>query len=925
MIYIFFFVSGATSLVYEAVWLRMLGLVFGHSVYAITTVLAAFMAGLALGSLLFGRLATRLGNRIGAYGVLEISIGISCALLPAGLWVAAKVYLKLHTALSLSYDTFGLVQFLLVFAVLLLPTTLMGGTLPVLSQALATVPSDVGRQVGALYAVNTFGAVAGVTVAGYLFLPLLGNSLTLVVAVAANLAVGLMALAYSRRAESLKGRAAAVESAIAAVSPPRSMPSAASSDVRGGVIALAISGAVSMIYEVCWTRALALVIGSSTYAFTAMLISFLIGIAGGSAIYSWWRGTARPSLTTLAALQAAIAVATTVAFLFFDHMPVLFLNAFRWSENPSFIRLAQLLISAISLLPFTLLIGAAFPCTVAIATREPADIGRDVGNVYAVNTLGAIVGTLLTGLVLIPTLGVTGSIKVGIATNLTVAAALLTLATVGRPTKRKVVWRWPVIAVTVCAAAAALVLPAWNQGVLSSGPAIYAQKYVTARRGVDFDTMLRDQKVVFYRDGRTATVSVHHVGQNFFLRVNGKTDAGTSQDMATQLMLGHLPMLLHPNAQQVLVIGLGSGVTAGAVLRHPVGRVDTVEIEPAVIEASRFFAKAHGDVLHDPRSTVIVADARNYLLTTSARYDAIVSEPSNPWIGGLASLFSREFFRLAHDHLRPGGLMVQWLQGYNLAPEDLRMVVNTFRSAFPYVTVWNTLVGGDYLLVGSVAPQEIDLGALKTRVEKYSGVRDDLRRAGLEGWAGALGYFVLGNDDVTRLAAGIPLNDDDRLPLEFSAPLALYRDTSGMNWDLVRRFRTAELPRLTVSSAPELERADTWSSIATGHVSRNDLQEALRCFEKALVLDPQNARVLVSAGAIHLRLGQVPVALALAQKAIRQEPSDGQALYLAGMAAQALFRVDEAAAFFDRAVKAQPGNAAFRAARDRAVTAAALR
>jgi len=232
-------------------------------------------------------------------------------------------------------------------------------------------------------------------------------------------------------------------------------------------------------------------------------------------------------------------------------------------------------------------------------------------------------------------------------------------------------------------------------------------------------------EVLFYRDGINGTVSVHREGQYLFLRVNGKMDAGNRLDMPTQLMLGHLPLLVHQDPRAVLLIGLGSGITAGAVVRHPIERLDVVEIEPAVVEASRFFAWEHGDVLKDSKVHAVIADGRNFLLTTSNRYDVIISEPSNPWIGGLASLFSVEFFQLARQRLNPGGIMAQWVQGYNLLPDDLRMVVKTFRSVFPATTVWNA-TRGDFLLLGRAESTPLNLTLFETRFPR---IRADLDAA----------------------------------------------------------------------------------------------------------------------------------------------------------------------------------------------------
>jgi spermidine synthase len=287
---------------------------------------------------------------------------------------------------------------------------------------------------------------------------------------------------------------------------------------------------------------------------------------------------------------------------------------------------------------------------------------------------------------------------------------------------------------------------------------------------------------------------------NVTLWINGKVDASLSpEDLSTQVLLGHLPLLLHQDPRAALVIGLGSGITAGSVARHPVERLDIVEIEPAVVEASRFFASQHGDVLRDPRVRVVIADGRNFLLATGDRYDVIAAEPSNPWLSGVATLFTVEFFELARRHLRPGGIMLQWVQGYNLDPRDLRMVVNTFRTVFPATSIWEG-ASRDFLLLGRTEPLPVDTNAIEMRVRTNPGVEQDLLTIGISGWIGLLGHFVLSERDTARYADGAALNTDDRLRLEFAAPHALHIDAFGPSLALMRKFRISERPDTTPES-----------------------------------------------------------------------------------------------------------------------------
>lgn len=859
-----FFVSGATGLVYQVLWLRMLGLLFGHGIHAVTTVLAAFMGGLALGSFVFARRASRVRDPLRAYGWLEVGVGLYCLLLPLLFGAVARGYLALQSWLQLPHEAFSLVQFLFVAAILVIPTALMGGTLPVLSHALSRQPMPLGRTVGTVYAINTLGAMSGVLLAGYVLLPALGNRYTLLLAAGANLLVGIAAIAYSRAA----GIGADDEAPGSACDV---LGDGAHRSVQAWVIAaaLGVSGAVSMVYEVGWTRALALTIGSSTYAFSAMLVSVLAGIALGSGIYSRVRGALARRPAEFAVLQLGIAVAVAAAVLVYDRIPDVVLMALRWSGGaPLLVTFVQIGISAAVLLPGTLLIGATFPCALALAGRM-SRAGRDVGDLYGVNTLGAIAGAAIAGFALVPGLGIQRAIQVGIAANLVLAAGLLVVDRGGTGARRLV------FAAGVLAAgwAAVSAIPRWDPLVMTSGPSIYG---LSARRG-DAADLVRGHQLLFYRDGSNGTVSVSRSGPNVFLRVNGKVDASTTVDMSTQLMLGHLPMLLHRDPREVLVIGLGSGTTTAAVTRHEAARIDVVEIERAVVAAAPFFADVLHGALDDPRVHIVVADGRNFLQTAPRRYDVIISEPSNPWIGGIASLYSVEFFRLAREKLRPGGLMVQWVETYGLSSSDLRTVINTFRSAFPAATIWSTQ-RSDLLIVGQVDLEPIDLPTLERRVTDRPGVRADLQRLGLSSWSGVLGYFLLDAEDARRASEAGELNTDERLVLEFSAPRSLYRPgtSTAENWALLERSRTRfDLP-VTPGSRPALDRADVQYGIGVGHQMTGDEKGALVAFERALQREPGHPRAAAGAARAALSLGRPELAYSMAQLALEGLPGDAE-------------------------------------------------
>lgn len=901
-----FLISGATGLVYEVLWLRMLGLIFGHTVFAITTVLAAFMAGLGLGSYLFGKIADRARSPLFLYGLLEGGIGLYCLIIPLLIALAERLYVSIYQLFHLSYYAFSLTQFFFVFGLLALPTTLMGATLPLLSRFFVAEEKMLCRRVGSLYALNTLGAVLGAGGAGYFFLPVFGMQGTLYLTAIVNLGIAALVLYWSRSfsRELLRGSMFNVE--------PRTLNVEA---IRGEnrpllvslvIFGLGLSGAASMIYEVAWSRALALVIGSSTYAFTAMLVSFLVGIALGSALFAKFFGAKPLHPFVFGALQTAIGLFALAMLPVLGMMPEIFLKFFRISTSAGFIQTAQFLISFAAMLLPTLLIGATFPCVVGIATRGLDRVGSDVGRIYTVNTLGAVLGSFAAGFLLIPSIGAHATVKLGIILNLGLGAMFVLASIRAQPTRTWLPWA----ALSAAAFGALYWTPPWNPVVMSSGVAIYGPSLSRAAGKANLAQALLQTKLLFYEDGISSTVTVHRNREHTFLRVNGKTDASSGADMKTQLMLGHLPLLLHPHAKSVAIIGLGSGVTAAAVARYPVERIHIIEIEPAVVRASRFFEKENRKVLNDPRVRVIITDGRNFLLSASERYDVIISEPSNPWIGGVATLFSREFFGLARQRLRPGGLMAQWVHGYGLFPGDLKMVVKTFRTAFPATTIWNTTFS-DYLLLGREQPAPVDLERLSSLYDSRPGIKDDLRGVGLRSGPAVLSDFLLAAEDAERYASDAAVNTDDRLALEFSAPLSLYADTSRLNYRVMKGYQTREFPVLARNGSSRLERPEIWFELGMSYKAKGIIADAVRAFEKALKIGPDYLPARLELGKSQLLLNLPLKAAANFEAILKHSPRHAEATFQLGITYQSQQMVDRALDYLAKAVALSPENPAY--------------
>ena len=900
------FLSGATALVHEILWLRMLGLVFGHTVFAVTTVLTAFMAGLGLGSWVLGRIADRQARPLRLYGLLEIGVGVLCLLVPVVLPWAETIYRALARGLGLSFVAVSLAQLALVSMMLLPPTTLMGATLPILSRVFATEAHALGRGVGVLYAVSTLGATVGTGLAGYALLPALGLQATLVLAAAVNLVVGSLIVAVDWR---LAMPAPTAPPAPAAPAVPAMEPT--SLGITLTPVGLALAGAASMVYAVAWVRALSLVIGSSTYAFTAMLLAFLSGLALGSALFSRLYGGRPLGPAAFGYLQLGVGVAALATLPLFERVPDIGLRALSVSTSPEFVLLVEVaLVVAATLVP-TLLIGAGFPCAVQVAARR--DLGRvggDVGRLYAINTLGAIAGTVVAGLALVPMLGTEGAVKTAIVLNL-----LLGLGLVLASGRTLVQWQWQWFTALTLAGVIVVGLvrvPTWDPAVMASGATVYARQYrrFAGHGGVAGATT--DSQLLFYRDGLTATVSVQRDGPTTFLRVNGRTDASNGVDMHAQLMLGHLPMLLHPDARSVLVIGLGSGVTTGAVLAHPVTRVDVVEIESAVVEAAGFFQREHRNALRDRRVHLAIGDARNVLLAGDRRWDVIVSARSDPWIGGVATLFSAEFYALARSRLTPGGVMMQWVDGASIRPDGVKMMARTFRSAFPATTVWHAHGVGDLLLMGSAEPRPLDLGRVQAAWDASAGLREDFRRLGHRAPWAFLADFLLAEPDAARLTLGADLNTDDLLALEFSAPRSLYRDSAAPNYRMLRSFRALELPRLADPRATRLDTAAVRHEMGAAYLRKNLPAEAAAQFERALARDPAHVPSLVGLGRAQLRLGLSVRAVETLQAALQRDGRQAEAYALLARAWQDQQLGARALEAAGTAVRLAPGEPAHR-------------
>lgn len=982
-----FFLSGASGLVFEVIWTRKLALVFGASTPAISTVLTAFMGGLAFGSYALGRRADKLRFPILTYAVMEAGVGLFALLVPL---IIDRAYPPISRVITNhggnSFDLFTFLRFLVVALVLLPPTTLMGATLPLLAKHFVRQGGGLGQRVGALYAVNTFGAVAGTFFAGFVLLPYVGLAWTNALAGLTNVTLAVLIVVFRKTLlgnawpKSLREISPWAEPDTASTAPDksragmaegtipqndrkdaeRSEPKAGaqpevptmgprenkkkrkpaqgpispdddsrpykathvatvsnetpltreedlidepfSSSVRYAALATACgSGFAAMAYEVILSRALDMVIGSSVYSFTIILMAFLVGIAGGSAlcsailkarpslmasvgvgacfvfvgllaylvfrtrvslmlfvitalmvtlcvtVASTWR---RPALA-LGAVQLLIGVGAACTYYFQDKIPRMFLylamvttgacegdGTVRFSQHVGTIQAMSFLVAALCALPAAIGMGASFPLALRAFSRNAESVGGDTGKIYSINTIGSIAGSFLTGFVIMPALGMETAFYIAVAVNLALALTLMLVAPGDEPAKYVLV---PITAIMLAIAATGSVLGRdgrlqrsqsrfalfprpWNQermtmGVfrLSLADGMISRRNHQCIESEETEGIPGDDNPIFYRDGVTTTVTVERwsLGDHtqFSLKNNGKVDASNGADMPTQILVAGYPLLVHPRGPDnldVAIIGWGSGVTVGTALQFPLRRLDVIELERATLDASRYFAEVNHlqynlrefPYVSMPRLNVINNDGRNYLASTDRRYDVVIAEPSNPWITGVSNLFTVDHYRAAAQSLAPGGIYLQWVQLYEMNPNNIKTLYRTFTEVFPYVRVFSADANSsDTIMLGSFSPIPLDPTRIQQVLERDARIRAALEPAHITTAYDLLARMLFSSRDEVRRFAVIeehlsqgnwtvdlrangtgectlplcrrrpaPINTDDNALIEFAAP-----------------------------------------------------------------------------------------------------------------------------------------------------------
>jgi spermidine synthase len=771
-----FLVSGTAGLIYEVTWTRAFGVVFGNTIYAASTVLTAFMLGLALGSWLFGRIADRCSRPLRLYAFLELMIGVYAGAFPTILAATDIFYLWFFRSFHPSFYPLSLVRFVLSVLILLFPTVIMGGTLPVLSRLWAAKASKegiseahVGQSVGLLYSINTFGAVAGSFLAGYILIRILGVSSTIYLAAAANILVGIFSYILSGFIGRPQER-------------PQRKPERIKIEVEEQpgknrlivLIAVGLAGFCALALEILWTRVLVFVLGTSVYAFACMLTCYIFGIALGSFFCSRLPlARIKKPIFTLGVVQFLVGLSVLLSIEFLeiigrvDYMLLDRLGASGFWEEVA----VHFIDAAIVLLLPTVLMGAVFPIAVEICTRSWKAVGKRVGEVYASNTIGCTVGSFVAGFVMVPFLGMRDSFLIIITIQLFVAVMVIFFSEKSR--------------IVIGLSATTVSLAIVTVSILGIPSDVFLQT---------INTYHYPSEIIYMKDDATGTITVHDLPDgDRLISVDGVDVAGMDLMLrTTQKLQAYAPLLVHGNPKKVLQIGFGSGETSGVGLAFGVEQYSIVEICPGIFEAGRFFDEINRGSYRDPRLRKIIMDGKNFVKLTDEKFDIIMNDSTYPGTTGSSALYTYDHFRQCREHIEPGGVLSCWVP-LDLRPADFSIIVRSFQEAMPYSSLWmvNNCLNKHAVLMGTLSPMRIDFRNVKRHIDRQD-INADLAEINIQSVYELLDCFVVDENGLINIGADGPLNTDDKPFLEFGA--AIKRDIEGCWIDILGRISQNHSP-----------------------------------------------------------------------------------------------------------------------------------
>jgi spermidine synthase len=827
MILLFLFLaSGCSALIYEVTWIRLLRYLFGNTVYALSTILTVFMAGLALGSYLLGRLADRVDRPLLLYGALEFLIAVFALLFMCLLDPLKSFYVWIEHHHSLTYTSFSLVKFSLIFLVLIIPTTLMGGTLPAIARSFTASSDRIGRDVGRLYGMNVLGAVGGCLLSAFVLINSLGIAHTVDVAVAINAAIAAIVLILF-----LVGRGGTTHQFLPSSRKSHPQPARerdAEEDIcrsrrglQSWILFLSgLSGFATMGLEVLWTRTYISMLSANVLVFAVILAAFLTGLALGSIVIARWVDRIRDLAQVIAALLLTNSILVFASDMSLREIGGLFEYLHNLRSTSPFIDHMGVWIHfsvlfLIILIPTTAM-GTVFPAIIRFYSRSIEKLGRDVGKVYTINTSGTIFGAFSSGFILIPLLGIERSIY--LMAGIYAVLATATFILVGRRTLS-------MTGLAMVAACIAVIPSARSPNWFNAG-------FIRTR-------VIPPENTLFFKEGVSANVGIIQRDDFRALTVDGIIVAQNSRDDMWDLLLkAHLPMLLHPDPESVLLIGLGGGISLGAVEKYDVSEIDCVELSPEVVEAHRYFAEENDRCWEDPRLNLVINDGRHFLLTTEKRYDIISVDPVDPPV---STLYTRDFFQLCRDVMKDNGLMLQWVPLFRLSSEHVLMILNSFEHVFPNTTVWYD--GTSIFLLGrNGGDKKFDYRVFTGRFSSPK-VRRSLAKIDVADPDMLLATFVAPSHVFDRfIGPGTGQNTDDRPRLEYSVLRARGHDFY-KNLELISGPYRCIVPYLTgVPEGREADRIDRSCALMRELLGVRILASSGRVNEAAEVLNRVAAR-----------------------------------------------------------------------------------
>ncbi len=824
LIFFLFFLSGISALIYELVWVRRLSTVIGASSYATGTVLAVYMAGLAIGSFIFGRLIDKYDRRIlKTSGYIQLAIAFSSILA--------------YNLLDIAFKLSGFLKFTYCFMLLLLPATIIGGTLPVLSKFFYNI-KDTGegsRSTGILYAVNTLGAVIGAFLAGFLFIEILGLKTTLLTASAVNMLIGITFIMMDRKL-------------TIGTSPPE--PSShyhLNNEDLVVLIVYGITGFIALSYEVLWMRLLLFSWKSTAYSFSVILTVYLFGSSLGSFVCAriTRKMNRQSALFLLGAAEALTGIFVMISLPLTVKLPEAFAkfsaSAGSWPASMTL----KFLASFIAVIIPVFLLGAMFVLVVKILERSSGNAGKVTGSIFSANTIGCLLGPLVTSFILVPALGISGSMKLIVVINLLLCALILLIVKSLEGKSRKII-------ITLMAAGFILVIlvPSFKQH-------------------------FPGEKVLYYREGPVTTVKVVRGFNDTASRMfSNNWEVGNSLPGSIRYarIQGYLPLLLHGNPGSVFLLGLGAGMTAGAVSLFDLP-IDCAEIAPEIVEGAAYFSNESYNILNNPSFNIIIDDGRNLLLRSAKKYDIIISDLVNPG-KDVANLYSREYYETCRASLHNNGLFCQWISLAQVPEKDLKMILNGFYRTFPDSSLW--LIGSGKLLglVGTMKELKIDFNSIKRMLSLNDRILKDLSETTYTSPFTLIRWFLMGSDGIKKYARGISgMNTDDHPYIDYTAP-KMAKDISVMAFSDVNELSLLREDVLSLVSGIKPQEKniarmylESGNYLQKGRIlfDSGDERAAFHEFESALAINPmdEDAKYLMEISPAHERA---------ALKAVERDP-----------------------------------------------------